>query len=86
MAGNVYARIMPNPSTGDFTLILSGFNGTVAVDVIDLSGNIVHREQLHDVSQNNFSKEMKYDHLSQGVYLIKLYNERLVITERLVIY
>jgi hypothetical protein len=86
MAGNVYARIMPNPSTGDFKLILSGFNGTVSVDVIDLSGNIVHREQLHDVSRNIFSKEMKCNHLSQGVYLIKLYNERSVITKRLVIY
>ncbi|MEN8224907.1 MAG: C25 family cysteine peptidase [Bacteroidota bacterium] len=85
ITGDLFARIIPNPSTGDFTLMLAGFTGTVNVDIIDLSGTVVQSEHLPEIKENIFSKEMNYSHLAGGVYLVKLYNKQAVVTKRLVI-
>lgn len=82
---NVDISIIPNPNSGDFQLRISGIHEGMWMEIIDMSGNVLIRERLPELNESIFTKDMHYGYLAQGVYLIKLYNSRSVVSKRLVI-
>jgi len=64
--------IYPNPNNGRFNIIYKGVNGSFTIEMIDLTGRIVHREQLQ-INKGDLTK-IDLDHYTPGVYLLKMTN------------
>ncbi len=75
--------IYPNPSNGQFNIEISGFNGELDMNILDLSGKVVYEEQLN--VRNNFSKKFDARKLAKGVYYIKFISADGVKVEKLII-
>ncbi len=86
IAKDVDISIIPNPNSGDFQLRIAGIYEPMWMEIIDMSGNVLVKERLPEHNGTIFTKEMHYGHLAQGIYLIKLYNSRSVVSKRLVIH
>ncbi len=67
-------RVQPNPSTGAFTLITDGVQGSARIDVLDLTGRLVRTQgiELYDHARNLLDLSTEPD----GVYLVRLVSER----------
>ena len=75
-------KVFPNPSNGQIKISSTQFAGKVSIRVADLLGRIVY-----DKTEENFISEKSID-LSQqqkGVYIIKLSNETINHTEKIII-
>jgi hypothetical protein len=59
--------LFPNPANDHFTINMNGVNGTVNVEIIDMTGNIV---QTMQVNQSTF--DVYRNNLSSGMYLIRV--------------
>lgn len=65
--------IAPVPNDGNFTLNLSGDEGTFDLIIFDANGKAVYKQQKLEIT-NNFSKEIKTHLRTSGVYFLVLYN------------
>ncbi|NND93736.1 MAG: HYR domain-containing protein, partial [Flavobacteriales bacterium] len=73
------AEIFPNPNTGVFNIRtdLEMYN----LDIMDAEGSVVyHMERITDQFM-----EMDLDGLNNGIYLVRFYNDDIVITKRVTI-
>jgi hypothetical protein len=62
----------PNPNNGEFTLINDGNAGEYLVEVIDITGKVIHSEL---VTLNSSQKHLvSVSDVVSGVYLVKLIN------------
>ena len=77
-----HIKVYPNPSTGNFTIDLSleAQNLIQSVDVLDLSGRMVH-------TQAWASNQINLDKLSPGIYFLNLIGKEgnFVFREKLII-
>jgi hypothetical protein len=64
--------IYPNPNKGHFNILYKGSNGHFTIEMIDLTGRIVHSEQVQMIKGEQTSIDP--DRLTPGVYLIKMTN------------
>ena len=65
--------LFPNPNTGDFSLQIESTNGIQEIytlEVFSPIGALIHSEQLEIA--NSLNKQMHFEHLSKGVYFIRL--------------
>jgi hypothetical protein len=69
--------VYPNPSNGVITL---KSNGMVIdrVQILDITGRLVHAEEI-----NAMSKTLQADHLSSGMYLLKISSNGQEMTKRI---
>ena len=79
--------VYPNPSTGEFTVVLAGMqNEDILIEVCDLNGKVITREQRTHAS-GDVTVAMKVN-AEPGVYMVnistgnKKTSERLVITRK----
>ena len=64
--------IYPNPNNGQFTLINDGNTGEYLIELIDLTGKVIHSELI---SLNNSERHIiSSGDVVSGVYLVKLIN------------
>jgi hypothetical protein len=71
--------IYPNPSNGQISIV-AGLDGKV--DVIDMTGNLVHEGVIVKGGQ---VFDMNMSALSNGVYFVRFYDNNTVQTQRIVI-
>jgi hypothetical protein len=84
MSLNIQMRVYPNPSKGEFTIMLDLERQTEgSLTIHDMTGRKVH--QLGDNRLRSGEYEIDLTHLSSGVYFIRLESEAGVMTERIVI-
>ncbi len=79
-------NIYPNPSNGLFTLSIRELNHLdIDVSIIDVTGQVVFREQISDA---NSYIELKYDlrHLPSGTYILIIRDRNSVSQKKLIIY
>ena len=75
--------LFPNPTQSKVTLNLSMLQSSeLNVEMIDMSGRSVLREAFGRVS-GSFSHRFDLDHLSEGIYLVKIQAGEQVITRKL---
>jgi hypothetical protein len=77
--------IFPNPNNGQFTIVNEGIAGEFVVEIMDVTGKIVHSEQVQ--MNGNDRTEINPTNLNTGVYLVKMINteENYYRTVRMVI-
>jgi len=77
-AGNNPLRIYPNPATG-LVQVLHPLNGSVAVEVLDMQGKVLVRNQTYDAQT-----ALNLDGLPAGVYHLKVSNSTAVLKSTVV--
>lgn len=78
--------VFPNPSEGEFDIVINGLEGDIKIQVIDQRGVSVYAESTN---LNLLNSRFKIDFqqlVNSGNYLLKLTTNDKVFTERLVIY
>lgn len=73
--------LFPNPNNGIFTLAFSHYVESCEVDVYDVLGKIIYRRIMKD--GNNFLIDIS--NCANGVYLVKVSNETINITKKIVV-
>ncbi|HET6722395.1 MAG TPA: T9SS type A sorting domain-containing protein [Chitinophagaceae bacterium] len=71
--------IYPNPAKGSF--IVQNYSGTTTLKLYDLSGRLVKQLPLG----SNGLKQIPVGNLRNGLYLIRIENEKGVITKKILI-
>ena len=82
-----YISLFPNPNNGKFTLEIKPNNNKLqayTVEVYNAMGTLIHSELLE--VNNNLSKHMDFEHLSKGVYFIRLRSKDGVLNARFIIH
>ena len=77
------AILVPNPSTGNFTIITSGLTGRYELEIIDAIGHIIYKRTVDTESEQDI--EIKDLNISSGIYFVKLSNGGKKIVRRLLI-
>lgn len=62
--------VFPNPTAGDLTIQLGGFDGQVMIEVYDMIGNIAFQ-----TSTANVVERVDVSELAAGNYLLRAYND-----------
>jgi len=82
---NANLIIYPNPNNGMFNL-LPGFSlaGSTSIDIYNLHGQIVFHKELVDISENSIYQINSGD-IANGIYLIRISNEKYTLCRKLLI-
>lgn len=75
--------IFPNPSNGIVSINLSS-NTDVKISLNDISGRLIYNETFKN-SDVKFNKEINFDKLSNGIYLINVESDGKVASKKLII-
>ncbi len=78
---NAKVGIMPNPSTGVFSVISENLKSTVKVTLTDVMGKIVANETI----TNNGDFKLDYSAKDKGVYFLTISDNVSTLTQRIVI-
>ena len=77
-------ELSPNPNSGSFSLSINGFEGDMlALDVIDVMGNVIHSKELY-VLNGELKTVLDYD-LPDGMYFLKLSEGKKMRTVRFIV-
>jgi len=74
--------VYPNPTTGEFTLMLDGMQGTYEVSVYSASGQMVVNEK---VEADGLTLHSFNIHPQPGIYLVHVRNGEQVFTQKLIV-
>lgn len=77
--------IAPNPSNGQFKLIVGEVYGEIEMIVLNEMGQLVYSDKINENNSGNYTKEFNLSNLNKGVYFVKLVNESSIKVERIVI-
>lgn len=79
---NDMIRVYPNPSNGQMSIRINQFVGKVNLQVVDINGRIVF-----NTTDDNFNveKTINLNFLQKGIYVLKVNNEALNYTEKIII-
>ena len=75
--------IYPNPTTGNTTISVSGANGLVKVDIVDINGRTVVSESME--CTGDCVKKMDVNALAQGAYFVRITGENINLVKKLIV-
>jgi hypothetical protein len=77
--------ISPNPSNGNFTLVIHGLkNGEAGIVISDFTGKEIYRETGISAT-NDLTKEINLSGNPKGIYLVKVTTDQQTATKKLVL-
>ena len=71
-------QLFPNPSNGTCTVLLEGWLGGIQIELIDVQGRVIYSERMS-------SPKRELTELPDGVYWVKVSNEHLTRTRKLIV-
>ncbi len=75
---NISVTVFPNPSGGDFTVILENRTGELNIQVFDIQGRAIYKAE-------SLSKQFQFSDMPKGILLLRLWNNQLSITRKLIV-
>jgi hypothetical protein len=75
--------IYPNPTNSSTTVSVSGVNGKVKIEVVDMNGRTVASETLE--CSSDCVKTMDVNNLSQGAYFVRITGDNTNMVKKLVV-
>ena len=75
--------IYPNPTSGATTVSVSGVNGKVKIEVVDMNGRTVASETLECSSE--CVKTMDVNNLAQGAYFVRITGDNTNMVKKLIV-
>ena len=79
---NTFLKVYPNPSTGYFQVHIVNNTSSYKMVITDAANKVVYR---HDVQIGEAYVDVDLSDLSKGIYFIKAYNGKKVLTSRIVL-
>jgi hypothetical protein len=79
------AQIFPNPSNGIFNLSMNYWPENMKIEIMDATGQLLKQFEPA-TSQNGASLEINLSHLPDGVYFIKLIDQKFIETKKVIIH
>ena len=79
----VSCTIYPNPTTSSTTISVSGINGKVKIEVVDMNGRVVSSESLE--CSSDCVKTMDVDNLAQGAYFVRITADNTNMVRKLIV-
>ena len=79
----VSCTIYPNPTTRSTTISVSGVNGKVKIEVVDMNGRVVSSESLE--CSSDCVKTMDVDNLAQGAYFVRITADNTNMVRKLIV-
>ncbi|MEO6167495.1 MAG: T9SS type A sorting domain-containing protein [Chitinophagales bacterium] len=76
--------VFPNPADEQLTLEFSASTNTLDVEVVDLTGRIIHHEIIAEADED-FVINIETGNLPDGIYLLKITGENIFQTTRVVV-
>ncbi len=74
-------EVYPNPTDGKFILkIKTSMAQKVELEIVSLNGESVYKKRV-DLSKNEYTLNIDISHIAEGVYFIRLKNDKLNITK-----
>jgi len=77
--------LYPNPSNGKFTLDYKGTDALSRLTIIDVKGKTIQTLQTLNLDGYSASHSINLEHLSKGVYFVKIQSNNAVATKKVVI-
>lgn len=77
-------NIFPNPTDGVVNLQLPAYKEAIQIDVFALNGKIVYRGAAK-ADQSGVFTQLNLSHVSDGIYFIKMYNDEINATSKIVV-
>lgn len=78
-------EIYPNPSSGDFEVVLrNAWQGNLHLSIFDLNGKSLYDETFS--GEGNSARTVNARELTKGVYILNLKSEKILINKKLMIY
>ncbi|MBR1834833.1 MAG: fibronectin type III domain-containing protein [Bacteroidales bacterium] len=82
-AATASCTIYPNPTSSSTIISVSGVNGKVTIEVVDMNGRVAASETLECAS--DCTKTMDVDHLSQGAYFVRITGQSVNMVKKLIV-
>jgi Secretion system C-terminal sorting domain len=78
-------RLYPNPVQEKFNLVFRADIADLSIDIMDVTGKIVHSEKNSISLAANESKEINVSHLNAGVYFCKIQNGKSSFVQKIMV-
>ena len=75
--------IFPNPTSNATTISVSGVNGRVKIEVVDMNGRVAASETLE--CSTDCTKTMDVDRLAQGAYFVRITADNVNMVRKLIV-
>ena len=77
-------NIYPNPTTDWLNINLSNDLENIALqlDIVNMNGQVVYKETI----ENQSEVQLSLKHLGSGIYFVRMYNERVTVWKKVVLY
>ena len=75
--------IFPNPTSSATTISVSGVNGRVKIEVVDMNGRVAASETLE--CSTDCTKTMDVDRLAQGAYFVRITADSVNMVRKLIV-
>jgi|GEM_PF-1190577 len=82
-ATSATCTIFPNPTSNATTISVSGANGKVKIEVVDMNGRTVATETLE--CSADCTKTLDVDGLAQGAYFVRITSDNLNMVRKLIV-
>ena len=83
IAEGIAYSIYPNPTSDATTITVSGANGQVVIEVVDMNGRTVSNQTLE--CPGNCTQEMNVEGLAQGAYFVRITTDEVSVVRKLVV-
>jgi len=77
--------LYPNPTSGKFTLVLTGVREDITIEIIDFIGQEVLKEKIINASSYIVKKEFDLSIYEDAVYFIRIIHQEKVYNERVIV-
>lgn len=84
-SGQITAEVFPNPSNGIFNLSMNYWPENMKVELMDAAGQTIKQLEAGQ-RQNGSSLELNLSFLPDGVYFLKLMDQKFIQTKKIVIH
>lgn len=83
--GQTAMQVWPNPGTGDLKIMLPGISGTVNLEVLDMTGRLVHATSTQATAGTPIQLSLA-GQLAPGSYVLRVFNQDVRAEQRLVVH
>ncbi|MCB0448153.1 MAG: T9SS type A sorting domain-containing protein, partial [Gelidibacter sp.] len=78
--------VYPNPTYGNLNIRISGLLSVSSIYLYDISGKTLYHEVISENGeQQSFTKTMNISNFAAGIYLLKLVDNRTVVTKKIIL-
>ncbi|MCK4677801.1 MAG: T9SS type A sorting domain-containing protein, partial [Bacteroidales bacterium] len=76
--------LYPNPNDGKFYLEIDRFNDNLTIEVLNIQGQLIQKRLIEYFGNKTFSGQIDISGYPDGIYLVRLYNNRFLHIRKII--